>query len=75
MRPTHFVPKALSFFSHDLDPHYFPNPPGYTYLLYIVFELWFGSSDRNAGVHAPTRRPYTWWPEWWPRCWAPRLCG
>ncbi len=42
---THFVPKAIGFFSHDLNPHYFPNPPGYSYLLYIVFELWFGSSD------------------------------
>jgi 4-amino-4-deoxy-L-arabinose transferase-like glycosyltransferase len=53
---THFVPKALSFFSHDLNPHYFPNPPGYTYLLYIVFELWFGSSDAvmRAYAHDPT---------------------
>ncbi len=42
---THFVPRAVGFFSHDLNPHYFLNPPGYTYLLYIVFELWFGSAD------------------------------
>ncbi len=42
---THFVPRAIGFFGHDLNPHYFLNPPAYTYLLYIVFELWFGSAD------------------------------
>ncbi|HLY50643.1 MAG TPA: glycosyltransferase family 39 protein [Solirubrobacteraceae bacterium] len=42
---THFVPRAIGFFGHDLNPHYFLNPPGYSYLLYIVFELWFGSVD------------------------------
>lgn len=24
---THFVPRALAFFSHDLNPQYFLNPP------------------------------------------------
>ena len=42
---THFVPRAIAFFSHDLNPQYFLNPPGYSYLLHIVFELWFGSAD------------------------------
>ncbi len=42
---THFVPRAVSFFSHDLNPQYFLNPPAYSYLLQIVFELWFGSAD------------------------------
>ncbi len=42
---THFVPRAIGFFGHDLNPHYFLNPPAYSYLLYIVFELWFGSAD------------------------------
>ncbi len=42
---THFVPRALAFFSHDLNPHYFLNPPAYSYLLHVVFELWFGSAD------------------------------
>jgi hypothetical protein len=42
---THFVPRAIGFFGHDLNPHYFINPPAYSYLLYIVFELWFGSAD------------------------------
>ncbi len=42
---THFVPRAVAFFGHDLDPRYFLNPPAYSYLLHIVFELWFGSAD------------------------------
>jgi hypothetical protein len=42
---THFVPRAVGFFSGDLNPHYFLNPPAYSYLLYIVFELWFGGAD------------------------------
>jgi len=42
---THFVPRAIAFFTHDLNPQYFLNPPGYSYLLHIVFELWFGSGD------------------------------
>ncbi len=42
---THFVPRAVAFFSQSLNPHYFLNPPAYSYLLHIVFELWFGSAD------------------------------
>ncbi len=42
---THFVPRAIAFFSHDLNPQYFLNPPAYSYLLHIVYELWFGSAD------------------------------
>src|SRR5947208_13020239 len=42
---THFVPRAIAFFGHDLNPRYFLNPPAYSYLLHIVFEVWFGSGD------------------------------
>jgi Dolichyl-phosphate-mannose-protein mannosyltransferase len=49
---THFVPRAVGFFNHDLNPNYFLNPPGYSYLLYIVFELWFGSADAVARAYA-----------------------
>ncbi|MDQ6834883.1 MAG: glycosyltransferase family 39 protein, partial [Actinomycetota bacterium] len=54
---THFVPRAIAFFSHDLNPQYFLNPPGYSYLLHIVFELWFGSGDAVSRAFAedPTR--------------------
>src|SRR5947209_8356729 len=49
---THFVPRAIAFSGHDLNPHYFLNPPAYTYLLYVVFELWYGSGDAVARVFA-----------------------
>jgi hypothetical protein len=53
---THFVPRAIAFFSHDLNPQYFLNPPAYSYLLHIVFELWFGSADavRRSYATDPT---------------------
>jgi hypothetical protein len=49
---THFVPRAIAFFSHDFNPHYFLNPPAYSYLLHIVFELWFGSADAVSRAYA-----------------------
>jgi Dolichyl-phosphate-mannose-protein mannosyltransferase len=49
---THFVPRAVGFFSHDLNPHYFLNPPAYSYLLHVVFELWFGSADAVTRAYA-----------------------
>jgi hypothetical protein len=53
---THFVPRAIAFFTHDLNPQYFINPPAYSYLLHVVFELWFGSGDATtrAYVSDPT---------------------
>jgi hypothetical protein len=42
---AHFVPRAIAFFGHDLNPHYFLNPPAYSYLLHAVLEFWFGSAD------------------------------
>jgi hypothetical protein len=53
---THFVPRAVGFLSQDLNPHYFLNPPAYSYLLYVVFELWFGGADaiRTAYSSDPT---------------------
>jgi Dolichyl-phosphate-mannose-protein mannosyltransferase len=52
---THFVPRAIAFFSSNLNPHYFLNPPAYSYVLHVVFELWFGSAD--AAVKAYTVNP------------------
>jgi hypothetical protein len=46
----HFVPVAIGFFGHDLDPGYFLNPPGYTELLYAIYAVWFGG--RGAVAHA-----------------------
>src|SRR5271167_1818415 len=54
---THFVPKAIEMFKagHGLDPHYFANPPAFTYLLHLVLAVWFGGA---AGVsHAASAHP------------------
>jgi hypothetical protein len=42
---AHFVPKAIGLFGHGLNPHYFVNPPAYTYLLHLVFDVWFGGRE------------------------------
>src|SRR3712207_7364600 len=42
---AHFVPKAIGLFGHDWNPDYFVNPPGYTYLLHIVFAVWYGGRE------------------------------
>jgi Dolichyl-phosphate-mannose-protein mannosyltransferase len=39
---AHFVPKAIGLFGHGWNPHYFVNPPAYTYVLHVVFAAWFG---------------------------------
>jgi dolichyl-phosphate-mannose-protein mannosyltransferase len=39
---AHFVPGAIGLFGHDWHPHYFVNPPAFTYLLHVVFAVWFG---------------------------------
>jgi len=51
----HFVPHAISLLGHDGNPNYFDNPPAFTYLLAIVFELWFGG--RGAVSHALAVNP------------------
>ena len=44
----HFVPRAVAMFGHDLNPHYFANPPAFTYVLHYLFALAYGG---KAGVH------------------------
>lgn len=51
----HFVPLAVGFFDHGLNPHYFLNPPGYTELLYAIYAVWFGG--RAAVEHAYANDP------------------
>jgi Dolichyl-phosphate-mannose-protein mannosyltransferase len=44
----HFVPRAVRMFADgSLNPHYFANPPAFTYLLHWLFALWYGG---GAGV-------------------------
>ena len=48
----HFVPRAIAMFGHSLDPHYFENPPAFTYLLHLLFAVWFGGSAGVAHAYA-----------------------
>ncbi len=52
----HFVPHAVRMFEDGtLNPHYFANPPAFTYVLHYLFEIAYGGS---AGVvRALVRRP------------------
>jgi hypothetical protein len=43
---AHFVPRAIGMFGHSLDPQYFVNPPGFTYLLHAAF--WARWQTREA---------------------------
>jgi 4-amino-4-deoxy-L-arabinose transferase-like glycosyltransferase len=38
----HFVPRAVAMFAHGLNPHYFANPPAFTYLLHYLFAIAYG---------------------------------
>jgi hypothetical protein len=41
---ANFVPSAVGyFFTDSYNPHYFVNPPAFSYLLHGVFALWFGA--------------------------------
>jgi len=54
----HFVPEAVAMFHHGLNPHYFINPPALTYLLHVVFAVWFGS-----GAHPSVTREFALHPD------------
>src|ERR1700677_4930930 len=42
----HFVLHAVEMFRKStLNPHYFANPPAFTYLLHFLFRVWYGSAD------------------------------
>jgi hypothetical protein len=43
---SNFVPTAVSYYFTDTyNPHYFINPPAFSYLLHAVLGLWFGGGD------------------------------
>src|SRR5690349_11586165 len=46
----HFVPRAVGMFAHGLNPHYFANPPGFTYLLHYLFAIAYGG--KAGAIHA-----------------------
>jgi 4-amino-4-deoxy-L-arabinose transferase-like glycosyltransferase len=37
----HFTSRAVKMFGGDLDPGYYQNPSGYTYLMYVGLRAWF----------------------------------
>ncbi len=49
---AHFLPKAIGLFGHGWNPHYFVNPPAYTYVLHIVFAGWFGGREGVSSAFA-----------------------
>src|SRR5690242_9302962 len=49
---AHFVPKAIQLFGHGWNPHYFVNPPAYTYLLHLVFAVWYGGREGVSNTFA-----------------------
>lgn len=53
----HFVPKAVDMFRGSLDPGYYENPPGLTYLLYAIFKLRFGGGSGLARDFAADPEP------------------
>jgi dolichyl-phosphate-mannose-protein mannosyltransferase len=52
----HFVPHAVRMFqAGTLNPHYFSNPPAFTYLLHYLFAIYYGGA--TAVVHAFALHP------------------
>jgi hypothetical protein len=51
----HFAPRAVSMFAHGLNPHYFANPPAYTYLLHVLFAIAYGG--KHGVLHAFALHP------------------
>jgi 4-amino-4-deoxy-L-arabinose transferase-like glycosyltransferase len=41
----HFVPRAVAMFGHSLNPHYFANPPAFTYVLHYLFAIAYGGGN------------------------------
>src|SRR4051812_18013432 len=54
---AHFVPKAIGLFGHSWNPDYFVNPPGYTYVLHLVFAVWYGGRAHVSPPLAPHPGP------------------
>jgi len=52
----HFVPHAVRMFEEGtLNPHYFSNPPAFTYLLHYLYDAWYGGP--GGVVHAYAAHP------------------
>jgi hypothetical protein len=52
---AHFVVTAVNMFGDGLNPHYFQNPPGFTYLLHALYSVAYGVppiGSHGVAVHA-----------------------
>ena len=49
---AHFVARAIGMFGHSYNPHYFINPPGFTYVLHVLFWLRWGGDEVQATLAA-----------------------
>ncbi len=49
---AHFVPRAIGMFGHSLNPEYFINPPGFTYLLHVAFWARWGGREAVGDAFA-----------------------
>src|SRR3954452_17512155 len=47
---SHFVPRAVGMFGHGLNPHYFVNPPAYTYVVHGLYALRYGLDPAGVGA-------------------------
>ncbi|MBA3808140.1 MAG: glycosyltransferase family 39 protein [Solirubrobacterales bacterium] len=58
---SHFVSHAVEMFRHGtLNPHYFANPPAFTYLLHFLFGLWLGGGSGTVrALELHPERVYT----------------
>lgn len=52
---SHFVPRAVHFFGGGYNPHYFVNPPAFTYFVHLILALWYRSG--SAALLAFTSNP------------------
>ena len=50
-----FLPRAVEMFGSGLNPHYFTNPPAFTYWLHVILAVWFGGG--HGVTHAYSADP------------------
>src|SRR4051794_3996614 len=46
---SHFVPRAVGMFGHGLNPHYFVNPPAFTYVVHLLYVARYGFDPAAVG--------------------------
>jgi Dolichyl-phosphate-mannose-protein mannosyltransferase len=51
---TLYLPQAIHMFGHGLNPHYFENPPAFTYALHVLLTVLLGSDATRTFSSDPT---------------------